>query len=118
MKPAPLYHIVSKDDWRKYRADGAYRPPSLGSEGFIHLSTREQVLDTANAFFKGQPGLLLLELHLAPNDSAIRWEPAAGPGVREGLFPHYYSALPIEAVKKIHAFEPTHEGTFVFPSAQ
>jgi uncharacterized protein (DUF952 family) len=102
----PLFHIVSEADWRKHQSGGAYRPPSLASEGFIHLSTKEQVPGTASLFFRGQTGLLLLELAIDAADPALRWEPAANPAPREGLFPHYYSALPLNAVRTIHPFEP------------
>jgi uncharacterized protein (DUF952 family) len=111
---ATLYHIVSSEDWRK--AKEQYRPLSLETEGFIHLSTREQVLETADIFFKGQHGLLLLELDLKAEDPALRWEPAVGLGHRPGQFPHYYAPLPIGAVKRVYPFEPGEEGTFEFPA--
>jgi uncharacterized protein (DUF952 family) len=32
-----LFHIVSREDWTRYRDGSTYAPPSLGREGFIDL---------------------------------------------------------------------------------
>jgi len=111
----PLFHIVSRADWRAQTSGGAYHPPSLAQEGFIHLSTRVQVIETANLFFKGKTGLQLLELAIDAKDPALKWEPPAGAHSRDGLFPHYYAELPLKAVRKIHAFEPRADGSFAPP---
>jgi len=39
---------------------GRYLTPSLAKEGFIHCSTRAQVLPVADKFYKGQSGLIVL----------------------------------------------------------
>lgn len=55
-----ILHIATNTEWEKAQQDGAYTAPSLQSEGSIHCSTLTQTVDTANIFFKGQEGLILL----------------------------------------------------------
>ena len=55
-----IYHITSRTAWEAAQAAGEYSPDSLKTEGFIHASTGEQVADTANRFYHGQKGLVLL----------------------------------------------------------
>ena len=55
-----ILHITTHQEWEKALIEGAYTPPSLQSDGFIHCSTLKQTVDTANIFYKGQHGLVLL----------------------------------------------------------
>ena len=55
-----LLHLVEPAQWRTALADGALRPPSLASVGFVHLSTPEQVHVPAHALFPGRRDLALL----------------------------------------------------------
>ena len=50
----PIYHITPLEEWERARAAGSYQANSLHSEGFIHCSTREQVIPTANRFYHGE----------------------------------------------------------------
>ena len=43
MPPDVLLHLVEPASWRAALTEGALRPPSLASDGFVHLSTPEQV---------------------------------------------------------------------------
>jgi len=107
-----LYHIARRRDWERSVKSGEYTGDTLEGEGFIHCSTGEQVVRVANAFYRGQDGLVLLEIdpaHLVPN---VRWE--ASP---EGeLFPHVYGPLNREAVSKVFDFFPEPDGLFQFPA--
>ncbi|MGB1693084.1 MAG: DUF952 domain-containing protein, partial [bacterium] len=40
-----LYHILSSNDWSE-ESTVDYLPQSFDEEGFIHLSTEQQLLDT------------------------------------------------------------------------
>lgn len=107
----PVFHIADRRQWQTAQATGVYRHPSLETEGFIHCSTADQVVWVANAFFRGQSGLVLLQL--APEQlEDLRFEPV--PDL--GLFPHLYSELPVSAVVQVFAFEPNAAGEFVLPA--
>ena len=114
-----ILHITTKKDWEKALSDGEYTSPSLQLEGFIHCSTLKQTTDTANVFFKGQQGLILLcidEKKLHPKckyedpSGGILHNPEAG-----NLFPHVYGPINNSAVIKVLDFPVNNEGIFVLP---
>lgn len=89
-----LFHLVPAAPWRLTEGRETYEPDSLATEGFVHLSTADQVAGTAALFFAGVPDVLLLEVEIPDDDPLLRWEAGAGPrGVEE--FPHYHGALPL-----------------------
>ncbi|KAF9880739.1 hypothetical protein CkaCkLH20_01781 [Colletotrichum karsti] len=56
-------------------------------DGFIHLSTAEQVLGTADRFFASASKLYLLKLPYASLEAGIRWDDLPS---GDGCFPHLY----------------------------
>ena len=102
-----IFHIAEKSAWESARATGSYRVPSLDSEGFIHLSTSDQYIATANRYYRGRDDLVLLEVD--PDGlSDLRYEKSTN----DELFPHLYSELPASAVVRVHMFVPTPDGSF------
>ena len=95
-----IYHLSSREEWAAAQADGVYRAESLDSEGFIHCSTREQVLAVADAFYGGRGELLLLCIEEARLSAPLLWEAPAPPenAPAPGDFPHIYGALNLDAV--------------------
>ncbi len=69
-----IYHIVSKSDWAAVGNSPYYRGDTLDTEGFIHCSTIEQVLDTANYLFKGREDLVLLQIDESKLKSLLKYE--------------------------------------------
>lgn len=106
-----IFHIVSIADWGTAVAAGSYRPPSLDTEGFIHLSYAEQVGATANRYYRAIDDLQVLEVDPALVGSELRVE--ASPTTGE-LFPHLYGPLPITAVAAIHPLERDARGDYIF----
>ena len=107
-----LFHITERAAWERQQG-GEYRAASLETEGFIHLSTPTQVIETANRFFRGQTGLVLLVIDPARLTAPLRWEPA--PDRAGALFPHLYNLLNVEAVVRAVDFAPNADGTFTLP---
>jgi uncharacterized protein (DUF952 family) len=103
-----IYHITTKAEWQNAQTKGEYVAPSLQTEGFIHCSTAKQVAPVANAFYKGQSGLVLLKLDEDRIKSQVKWEAPAGPpaeGINESdLFPHIYGAINLDAVISVIDF--------------
>lgn len=83
-----LFHIAEKDIFEKALLTGTYVPPSLKSEGFIHLSFEHQVKETGERFFKGSKNLILLEIR-----PSVDWDLRIESG-----FPHLYSELPLSSI--------------------
>jgi uncharacterized protein (DUF952 family) len=122
-----ILHLASNDAWLAavgpaglWRDNqGAYRTDSLSREGFIHCSKPSQIVDVADAFYRGQQGLVLLVIDPSKLEAELKWEPPAEPApshARAGdLFPHLYGPLNLEAVVKVLAFEPGADGSFSLP---
>jgi uncharacterized protein (DUF952 family) len=108
---AIIYHIAKKAAWDEAAREGLYRGDTLASEGFIHCSTREQVARTADKYYRGQAGLVLLAIDEAKLGSLLRYELAPS----GDLFPHIYGPLEREAVVQVLTFTPNTDGTFQFP---
>ena len=81
-----IYHILVSYEWEQAKDCGFYQPISLDWEGFIHFSTLEQVIGTANRFYRGQTDLLLLEVDETKLSGELRYE-ASADSVSD-LFPH------------------------------
>ena len=106
-----IYHIVSKSDWAAVGDATHYRGDTLDTEGFIHCSTLEQVLDTANFIFKGREDLVLLQIDPEKLRSPLKYEDA-GDG---RLFPHIYGPMEVESVMAVADFPPNPDGSFDLP---
>jgi uncharacterized protein (DUF952 family) len=102
-----IFHICLPAAWAA-AGSGEYRSMSLDSEGFIHCSTPDQVVEVANYLFRGQRGLILLIIDPGRVISPIRYEDA-GNGK---LYPHIYGPLNSSAVVAVEPFEPSADGTF------
>ena len=106
-----IYHIVSKTDWQNAEYAEYYSGDTLDIEGFIHCSTIEQVIDTANFIFEGRTDLLILSIDPAKLSAEVKYEDG-GDG---RLFPHIYGPMETAAVLAVTAFPPNEDGTFELP---
>ncbi|MES1201596.1 MAG: DUF952 domain-containing protein [Pseudomonadota bacterium] len=88
------YKICAAGDWAAAERAGVYAgaPVDL-ADGFIHLSTGDQVAETLRRHFVGQIGLVLVAVDIEKLGEAVRWEPSRG----GALFPHVYGLLPAAA---------------------
>jgi beta-hydroxylase len=94
--PSSAYKILTAEQWGAWQRTGAFAgSPVDQADGFIHLSTAEQVQGTLERHFAGQRELVLAEVELSVLGSSVKWEPSRG----GALFPHVYGQIPIEAVR-------------------
>jgi uncharacterized protein (DUF952 family) len=114
-----ILHITTRKEWLAAQAGGEYRAPSLDTEGFIHCSTEKQVVQVANAFYRGQNDLVLLNIDETKLGPEVKWEPPAGPPAeghsKSDKFPHVYGPINLSAVASVLDFEPASNGTFSLP---
>lgn len=103
-----IYHITTPVEWTLAQQHGDYSTPSLESEGFIHCSTKEQVIPVANAFYKNEDTIILLCIDETKLKSGLKWESPAHPqghtppeNTEEELFPHVYGIINLDAVLKM-----------------
>lgn len=107
-----IYHITTQANWKEALKKGSYQADSYASEGFIHCSGHDQVLRTANRYYSGRSGLLLLVIDAQKVIPEIRDENLEG-GAEN--FPHIYGALNLDAVVKALVFEAKADGSFALP---
>ncbi len=107
-----IYKICPAELWREAEKVGQFdgAPVDL-ADGFIHFSTAEQVVETAERHFAGQDGLLLIALDEEKLGPALKYEPSRG----GALFPHLYGPLPMTAVVWTRPLPLGTDGTHVFP---
>jgi uncharacterized protein (DUF952 family) len=107
-----ILHITTSEAWRQAMETGAYQAASLSSEGFIHCSKPDQVLQVANTFFFSQTDLVLLCIDRNQIAAPIRDENLEG---GEDKYPHIYGPVNLDAVHQVVNFPPGPDGLFELP---
>ena len=112
-----IYHITTIADWKAVK-NKEYKPPSLANEGFIHCSTLDQIIDTANLYFKGKKDLLILCIDEKKLQNELKYEAplTSKSSVRsKQLFPHIYGAIYKNEVFKTIRLHTDKTGHFFLP---
>jgi len=85
-----IYKIFRSSEWAEFNTAGKTRGAPIDlRDGYIHFSTGVQVTETAQKYFAGESGLVLLVLDSEDFGAYLKWEPSRG----GALFPHLYRAL-------------------------
>ena len=103
-----IFHIADADEWDMAARSDHYTHESLTDEGFIHLSSRDQVVATTSRYYSGVEGLVLLEVDPSGVNDQLRWEESIG----GELFPHLYAPLPTRCVIAVHQWDESAQRTF------
>lgn len=91
-----VYKIFRADEFAVFSEAGesAGAPIDL-KDGYIHMSTRDQVDETLAKHFAAERGLMVLAIETGTLGPALKWEPSRG----GALFPHLYRPLRAEDVQ-------------------
>lgn len=89
------FKILTAEQWAQFDTTGQFdgAPVDL-ADGYIHLSTADQLEETLAKHFAGQQHLVVAEVDLSSFGEALKWEVSRG----GALFPHLYAPLPRAAV--------------------
>lgn len=88
--PELVYKILRPAEHEVLERYGRFTgSPDDERDGFVHLSTREQLAGTLAKHFAGDDEVTILALEVAAMGDALRWEPSRG----GALFPHLYGAI-------------------------
>lgn len=88
------YKVLTQAQFGSLR-DGCFAGAPVDiADGYIHLSTAEQLDKTLDKHFAGQDGLIIAAIPLAQLGAALKWEASRG----GQLFPHLYGRLTIGMV--------------------
>jgi uncharacterized protein (DUF952 family) len=112
--PETAWKVLTAEQFAAFEADGSFSgaPVDL-ADGYIHMSTREQLDETLAKYFAGRDDLWLVCVDLSVLDEALRWEPARG----GALFPHLYAPLPLSAALAYGPVERDETGELRLPVA-
>ena len=107
----PVYKLVDRTEWEAARAAGAYDGSAVDrADGYIHMSTRAQLAETARRHYAGRDGLVLAAIDPAALGDELRWESSRG----GDLFPHLYGPLPLSAARSERLLRVRPDGEMVF----
>jgi uncharacterized protein (DUF952 family) len=90
-----IYKLLDAREWADFVERGVFEGAGVDlADGYVHFSTREQVVETARRHFAGRGPLVALAVDAAGLGDALRWEPSRG----GDLFPHLYGVLDLALV--------------------
>jgi uncharacterized protein (DUF952 family) len=94
-RPTTAYKVLTADEMAALERDRRFAgaPVDL-ADGYIHLSTADQLTETVDKHFAGQDGLHVVAVDLGSFGESLKWEESRG----GQLFPHLYGALLLETV--------------------
>jgi uncharacterized protein (DUF952 family) len=94
-RPQTAYKVLTADQMAALERDGSFAgaPVDL-ADGYIHLSTADQLTETVDKHFAGQSDLHVAAVDLGAFGESLKWEESRG----GQLFPHLYGPLLLETV--------------------
>lgn len=105
-----VLHLICEADLAAAERLGVIAPESLGTEGFVHCCTEEQLLGVVGRYYADRTDMVVLTIDPdALGDVELRWEAPAHPDgtpnteAEEALrYPHAYGPIPVSAITDRH----------------
>lgn len=113
--PATAYKVLTADQMAMLEAEGSFAgAPVDFADGYMHLSTAEQLTETVDKHFAGQSDLHVAAVDLGSFGDGLKWEASRG----GQLFPHLYGGpLLLETVIAYGPLERDAHGAVKLPVA-
>lgn len=110
--PLIAYKVLTGEQMAALEQDGSFAgaPVDL-ADGYIHMSTAEQLTETVDKHFAGQDDLHIAAIDLGSFGASLKWEESRG----GQLFPHLYGPLPLDTVLGYGALKRAEDGTVRLP---
>jgi uncharacterized protein (DUF952 family) len=91
----PIIKLLRADEWAQFQETRVFAGSADDlRDGYIHLSTPEQVPGTVARYFAGETDAVALTLDADTLGDDLRWEASRG----GQLFPHLYRPLRLDEV--------------------
>ena len=113
MPASTAYKVLTADQLAVLEHAGSFAgaPVDL-ADGYIHLSTAEQLAGTLDKHFAGQHDLQIVAVDLEALGEAVKWEESRG----GALFPHIYGVpLTLDVILAYGPLEREHDGSIKLP---
>ena len=95
-----IYHVTTEQQWQHAQSEGYFEEPSLKSEGFIHMCSKEQLEGVLDRYYKNLKQLLLLHVEETKLMAELKHE--LSPSVNQ-YFPHVYGTINLDAVVNVES---------------
>jgi len=106
-----IFHIVAPSTWAEATRRGTYLPAAFDADGFVHFSFTDQVARVANAIYRDEPDLVVVEIESDAVPAELKIEDCYEAGEE---FPHVYGPIPTDAAVATHPLTRTDEGDWTF----
>ncbi len=102
------FHLVPAATWDAAPLNGPFRPASLETDGFVHLTHRmPDLVDVANLIYRDDPGpYLVLTIALERLGAPWRYD-------GDERYPHVYGPLDRTAITQVRPIERDTSGAFL-----
>jgi uncharacterized protein (DUF952 family) len=95
----PIIKLLRAGEWAQFQADGVFSGSADDlRDGYIHLSTPEQMPGTLAKWFADQAGVMAVTFDADALAADLKWEAARG----GALFPHLYRPLRLDEIVELH----------------
>ena len=92
-----IYKILTKNEYEVFKKNDYYSGTEKDiNDGFIHFSTKDQLIGTLEKYYKSEKNLILLKFP-SNNLKNLKWEESG-----KLFFPHLYSKLNTKDLLEIH----------------
>ena len=106
-----IYKLFRPAEWAELQANGETTGAPIDvADGYVHFSTAAQVQKTAELYFDGVAGLMLVAVEADALEDDLKWEPSRG----GDLFPHLFRVLRMSDVAWANEL-PLTDGAHIFP---
>ena len=107
----PIFKIVPRAEWAEI-TDAYEGSAHDQADGFMHFSTRAQLLETLRRHYAEQDDLLLVAADPVQLGRLLTWEHSPSRGED---FPHLYGVLLTSAVLWVKSITKDAQGGFIIP---
>jgi uncharacterized protein (DUF952 family) len=113
-RPQTAYKVLTAEEMAALERDGTFAgAPVDVADGYIHLSTADQLTATVDKHFAGRSDLHVAAVDLGSFGESLKWEESRG----GELFPHLYAPLLLGTVIAYGPLERDEVGAVKLPVA-
>lgn len=96
-KESFVYRVMLNNEWDEFKKKKKFFGNKLDIQsGFIHLSTKSQIKNTIEKYFKNENSIIIIKINVKDIAKNLKWEISRN----NQLFPHLYGFINFIDVKK------------------
>ncbi len=97
-----VYRVMKLDEWNLFKKNKEFFGNSFDKKsGFIHLSTKKQLINTIDLHFEKNSKLIILKFNVKKFGKKLKWEKSRN----DQLFPHLYSLLNYDDILAYESYD-------------